>query len=618
MKIASQVMRRLSPQIRSLLLARREGDDVFLMERNRVFKSESGTLKLTEADRYEQEFDPIVSAKWIVEQAREIADGYMALVTPEEKELLVEDEFAVNAEIPFGEELVAGEDLLKAMIMRRLIGYRRTAQQAADICTHALASLMDPAIMKSMRIVGGWHARDMDQFIEDWDIVDDQGRQVGMSGRSDQVACAAWALRNQIVVTDDGRSVMKGIHRMGRECMSKNVPFHPIFHDAVHPMFNHDMHASMSRSMSFTPPETKDLVRLSTVADGLPSALRDAGVKPAFWRMVLRMRPSQIRAMTPLFETSFTDDTGRMLNILTSVGEDLLPPTLIRQLCTRWGEGMVSVIEKRTLEIVALRMAKGIDARRSRETLRDAVAKIFDVLESIESQAKERYDLENPEDKPPPLNHDVESVGLDHMRIDFMARIGREFSESFRRADERSAAIVANMHNDIPANKTWKHLVEASDVWHAEMQARMDDGDGRTWKPLIAGPMQIGPVTATELCSAAELRAESRNNDHCVGNGEYADDCMEGGTRIVALRIGQSRMRSTLEIGLINGRWRIVQHRGPSNSNPRKELATAVDRLLKRMNEEQSKISEFEIHEDRPVVESAPCIFLPQIRRMAA
>lgn len=610
MKIASQVMRRLSPQIRSLLLARREGDDVFLMERNRVFKCGSGTLKIVSKDRYEQEFDPIVSAKWIVEQAEEAADGYMELVTPEEKALLVEDEFAVNAEIPFGEEILAGEDLLKAMIKRQLIGYRRTAQQAADICTHALASLMDPAIMKSMRIVGGWHASDMDRFIQDWDILDGEGRQVGMSGRSDQVACASWILRHHVVTDEEGRSAMNGIENEKKRFIARHVPFHAMFHG--------DMHAGMSRSMSFTPPETKETVRLSTVADCLPAALRHAGVKPAFWRMVMRMRPSQIRAMAPLFENAWSSETTRMLNILTGIGEDLLPPTLIRQLCARWGDDMMSVIEKRTLEIVALRMAKGIDARRSRETLRDSVAKIFDVLESIESQAKERYDLENPEDKPPPVNHDVESVGFDHMRIDFMARIGRQFSESFRRADERSAAIVANMQNDIPANKTWKHLVEASDVWHAEVQARMDDGDGRTWKPLIAGPMQIGPVTATELCSAAELRAESRNNDHCVGNGDYADDCMEGGTRIVALRIGQSRIRSTLELGLNNGRWRIVQHRGPSNSNPRKELATAVDRLLKRMNEEQARIAEFEIHEDRPVLESAPCIFLPQMRRMAA
>jgi hypothetical protein len=602
MTAATRILRRISPQIRTIRIVSTEGETVTLMECMTVTRRPDGSLvsfdinnrlldnsaDIREGTSYPM--DVSVEAKWIVTIIQAMARTIVRdLILEEERETLIaEEEANRNLDTPNWDSR-HGVDRLCAMVARRLIGYGRTAEQTAAMCSVALTRLVDPALCKAVRDVSGWNARRMGPFMAAWDVVDAQGRQVGFSGRSIQASCLTWMLHGSVQQDENGR--------LGIYSLTHGVQYSWDGSGTIH------VEPGNPDSPLMTVKRCEDL---TAICDHLPALLREAGVKPAFWRMVLRMRVSQIRAMRTLFDGKWTQCTTDIMNALAAIGEDLLPPKLIRELSTRMNSMDATTPKDVAILEILFRAARGISKRRSRQTLTDAVSELFDVADHIVHLAQATIPKVEIvlQDKPTRAYRPLVWNGPDdtHAGFDEAPEAEEErrldWVETLKETERvhilnrlRDQDVLKTVPGIIPHTRDWKHLVAASKAWHAETQQRMDEGDDRSWDAILPEPLDLSGVVATELTSAADLRAETRGNDHCVGNGEYARMCMAGGTRIFSLRVPGRRTRSTVEAALNGASWRIVQHRGPSNSTPKPELVAAAKTLMKRVSALQVKLS---------------------------
>jgi hypothetical protein len=600
MTVATRILRRISPLIRSVRYVRNDGDRVILLGRHAVERQPDGTLMVHDArfgpHRHRigkpTPIGPVVETKWLVTQMMILAEEAVSNhVTEEERLELHEEEDREIATNPDHFEHRQGVDKLNAMVCRLLMGYGRTAERAAGLCTFGISSLIDPDLRRAIRAAGGWGAVGMQRFIRSWDVQDAQGRQIGLSSRPIQVSCMAWAMCNHMARGVDGGVGIRGV-----------IEVAPTKRTETYDRFSWD--AETVPEMSFIEMANleyrESLPTIHEICDALPSALRQAGVKPAFWRMALRMKPSQIAAFGKILEGRWSRELTDLLNLLSTIGEDLLPPSLIKkvgEVNTQHGMGGLSWT---AVTGMLHRAAVGISMRRSRQSLRDALAEMSDVADYVTSEAIDAIPQVGMRAIPPqPIEEErIDPDTCDENfpgSFDFQydptewAEYQRQTKEESKLHEERDMKVKAHVLSMLPSSRKWRNLLAASKAWHAEMQQRMDEGDDRSWEPLGEIRTEIDGVVATELVSAADLRAETRDNDHCVGNGEYAARCMKGTTRIYTLRVPGRRVRSTLQVQLIGTTWEAVQHRGPSNSVPKAELAAAAKQLLRGINAQERR-----------------------------
>lgn len=571
MTASNDAFRRISPLMRTMRIALTVSDTAcVLMDDVRIEKRPDGTVAMRYDRRegvYGGGFDPhpmidgstasemveawspfghTVSANWVLSRVSARANRIWYEMLTDEERRAIRDESTRHDD--------AGDKFI-ARVMRRLIGYRHTAQNAASLCSLAIARMLDPEMVKALRHICGWNTPDPFRVIQDWDRIDAHGRQIGLKGRPVQVACLARLIARYVQRDTEGNvGILSMMPETRARCERDDAAYMESTSDIEHPSIS----------------TTSQVEDLCEIADLLPSVLRSAGVKPSFWRMALRMRPSQILAMRDLFVGEWSDLTSRTLNTLTLIGEDLLPPTLIRQICRSIGHDRIRT-EIRL--VIARRAAEAIATRQRRQSLRDATAKIEEVCDHLDHR----------------LDALVEEVLKDR---DYGATTDptERWEIHMRNVREREERILSLLPRILPRNRPWAALVAESDAWHEESLLALDEGDSRTWTPLLTAPVRSGAVEIVELHTAAELRAESRELKHCVGTGGYAGRCMQGETRILSLAVMGRRTRSTMEISLSEGRWTSVQHRGRSNSVPKPMLLAATADALRAVNRAQKAL----------------------------
>lgn len=600
MSVSNDVFRRISPQLRTFRIALTVSDDeCVLMDDFHIRRKADGTLEarterhddmregdglLLDAgrgdwhDRWHQ-FSPIVDAPWVQSRVGIRANRlWSTMLTDEERT-------AIAAERPAGQELDpnAGVGPFIKRLMRRLLGYQQSPDKAAALCSLAVARMLDPRLTLAIRQICGWKAEGSDQVIRAWDRVDDTGRQVGLSGRPVQVSCLALLLARHLQREGDVVGILDADPRTATRRFEE-------FEDYV-------LDPNADEFLPSVP--SSQVEDLCEIADVLPSALRNAGVKPAFWRMALRMRPAQIRALKCLLTRQWSPETTELLNALSAIDETLLRPTLLRTLSQRWMDSGWHAPQRAIVLAVLHRAAVGIAARRSRQSLRDAVHRLEQVVDHVSHLAEAR------------ARADREALGLpwdERAKYDLddldgpFRRWQPENDETIRRKSDDTVAAVRRV---LPNTRDWKQIVAASDVWHEEAILAMDESDSRTWPRLLVDPIDIRDVTVTELDSAALLRQETRELNHCVGTGGYADICMSGSTRILSFRLKGLRSRSTMQIALTDGAWRNVQHRGRSNSVPKPALLAAEKAALKALNAAQKRAATTAANDDEAVAQAA-------------
>ena len=572
MTASNDAFRRISPLLRTMRIALTVSEtECVLMDDRVIVLRPDGTLAHRTVplhpefhedgvEHVHSHFSPVVSADWVLAAVGKRANAIWSdMLTDEEKRAIDAEGRTLCGDQPMD---LADDPTTKfvARIMRRILGYHQTAAKAASLCSIAVSRMLDPDITMAVRHVCGWGGHGAESLIRDWDRVDATGRQIGLKTRPLQVSSLARLLQIH-VAREEGPDGAVGI----LDVMSATAQRRRREADAY--VADDDMH-ELVHSVAF-----RHVDDLCEIADLAPSILRSAGVKPAFWRMVLRMRPSQVLALRPLLDTQWTERTSRILNALSLVGEDRLPPTLLREVCLKWSAPMCSVDVEIGIAIVQ-RAADGIAKRRRRQTLRDAVDRIGQVVDHIRDQIDRRH--AEAEAMKPATTEPLE---------------GLDWVSTFKRAAVVEAEKIAAVRSAIPHTRTWEHLVAASDVWHAEGILAMDEGDARSWPPLLAAPFETDGVVVTELTSAAALCQETRELKHCVGTGGYAGRCMTGSTRILSLQAVGLRSRSTMEIVLKDGSWRQAQHKGRANSKPKPALIAGVAGALRAVNRAQRELA---------------------------
>jgi hypothetical protein len=600
MSVSNDVFRRISPQLRTFRIALTVSDDeCVLMDDLHVRKGADGTLEcrterhddmregdglLRDTDRRDwhdrwNQFSPVVDASWIQSRVSIRANRLWATMLTDEERL------AIRAERPVGQELdpTAGVGLFIKRLMRRLLGYHQSPDKAAALCSLAVARMLDPRLTLAIRQICGWKAEGSDQVIRAWDRVDATGRQIGLSGRPVQVSCLALILARHIQREGDVVGILDADPRTAQRRFEEFEAY------VVNPNVDEYMPSVASTQVH----------DLCEVADLLPAALRSAGVKPAFWRMALRMSPAQIRALKFLLSKQWSPETTELLNALSAIDESLLRPTLLRTLSQRWIDSGWGPSQRTIVLAVLHRAAVGIAARRSRQPLRDAVHQLEQVVDhlshlALEKAREDREALGLQWDEPTKFDLDDLGGPFSHWQPETEATLRRKSDDS-----------IAALRRVLPKTRDWKQLVAASDVWHAESILAMDESDSRTWPRLLADPVAIGDVTITELDSAALLRQETRELNHCVGTGGYASMCMNGTTRILSLRLKGLRSRSTMQLALTDGAWRNVQHRGRSNSVPKPALLAAEKAALKAVNDAHKRAAKTVANDDTAIAQAA-------------
>lgn len=135
-----------------------------------------------------------------------------------------------------------------------------------------------------------------------------------------------------------------------------------------------------------------------------------------------------------------------------------------------------------------------------------------------------------------------------------------------------------------------RRLLALSRQWHADAFAvagmPAHEPDVAAWPAILPQPMCFGEVTAVELTSAAQLRAESVLMQHCVATYDRA--CHSGHSAIVSLRTAAGVVLSTAELRLVEGegmRVSVEQHRAARNGAPGAASEAALQALVLRLND---------------------------------
>lgn len=296
----------------------------------------------------------------------------------------------------------------------------------------------------------------------------------------------------------------------------------------------------------------RDCGRLARVVADAPAALKRAGLKPAVWRMMLRMSDPQIAALSNLVTTALGTDRDStlcmfgdvpypnrpdpsiaavaILNRMAELGAETAPRTFLRT---------ISFLPEERRALLPLYLGGLLDGgRRARRR------------KLVKDQAF--------------------NIGLIADAFDALHRAGDAVART--------------------PNLGWTALTGLSTRWHANADFGSAEALTLAWTPLL--PEHSTPIaSATELCDGMALAREGREMGHCVAG--YAHACATMRTRIFALRTAKGPHRSTAEFSLGNdGTWRMVQHRAKGNQRPTGGLAGWIRSLTTAINKAQKRGSE--------------------------
>lgn len=286
------------------------------------------------------------------------------------------------------------------------------------------------------------------------------------------------------------------------------------------------------------------------VADG-PAALKRAGLKPAVWRMMLRMTDPQVAAITHLVE------------IALGIGDDLE--------MSMFGDVLYPARPDPRIAAVAI-------LHRMAELRAETAPRTF--LRTIALLSEERRAL-----VPLYLGGLLDGGRLARRRKmvkDHAFTIGL-IADAFEHLHRAGDAVAHT------PNLGWTALSGLSTRWHANAEFGTADGLALEWTPLLP-EHATATASAVELSDGRALAKEGREMGHCVAG--YAHACATMRTRIFSLRTPKGH-RSTAEYSLGNdGVWRMVQHRAKGNQRPTGGLGGWIRSLTTAINKAQKQTSQ--------------------------
>ena len=297
--------------------------------------------------------------------------------------------------------------------------------------------------------------------------------------------------------------------------------------------------------------------RISQIVADAPAAMRRVGLKPAVWRMMLRMSDPQIAAISTIVEGAFGQREAHFVGVDFFAGPGAFEAA----------QATESPAEKaRQAAIGVLNRMAELEAETAPRTFLRALAIMPDqrrellplylggILEG--GRAARRRKL---------VKDQAFTVGL--------------IADAF---DAFHAAGDAVAHT---RNLGWTALSGLSARWHANADFGSAEALTLEWPELL--PKHETPTaSAVELATGTALAQEGRTMGHCVAG--YAHACATGQTRIFSLRTPKGDHRSTAEYRLGNdGTWRLVQHRNRGNQRPTGGLGGWIRSLTTALNKAQ-------------------------------
>lgn len=286
-------------------------------------------------------------------------------------------------------------------------------------------------------------------------------------------------------------------------------------------------------------------------ANAFPAALREAGLKPAVWRMLLKMSVPQNVAIKHLvssalgenghFMAHFGEEDASdynsqlnrakranvdMLNRLAELGAHDCPATVLRTI-GRFSANHLTAVSRVILPIV----------QRARWARRRGLVK--DTARLI------------------PLITD---------------------------------AWASFIEDDLPIasgkGATWDAIMRAQEEWHRQQILKIP-AEEVEW-PSLLPEFSTKTAVARELTTTLELIEEGKLMNHCVGG--YSSYCVSGRTRIFSITLADGKARSTLQVNLQpSGIWKMTQHYGYGNQHVHQSLKAWETTILRAINRAQKK-----------------------------
>jgi hypothetical protein len=131
---------------------------------------------------------------------------------------------------------------------------------------------------------------------------------------------------------------------------------------------------------------------------------------------------------------------------------------------------------------------------------------------------------------------------------------------------------------------TWQSVLRRQQVDAADranaILAKLGNPQGSWTSPIASWTAES--VTAVALTSVAQLAQEGAAMRHCVAS--RFEDCISGSASIYHLSdiIGR---RATLQLKVIDGKWVILEIKGPANTAAAPSLVVAANDLARTLNE---------------------------------
>lgn len=279
-----------------------------------------------------------------------------------------------------------------------------------------------------------------------------------------------------------------------------------------------------------------------------PAKLRAGDLKPAVWRMLLKMSVPQNVAIKPLISGA-TGESYDASNLFFD-NEDVYRGKSFSEICAS--------ILNRLAELGA----------------HDCPATVLRVISRMP-------------------RHQMNSTGNLLLPILTRARWARRrglVKETARLVPLIADAWTSYIENGLPhasgEGATWESIIRAQEDWHREQVAAKAVEDVQ-WPPLLP-EFSTKVASARELTNSRELFDEGQLMDHCVGG--YSHYCVTGRSRIFSIARADGKARSTLQVTLQpSGIWRVSQHYGYNNQMIDKSLKAWEKTLLRAINRAQQK-----------------------------
>lgn len=153
------------------------------------------------------------------------------------------------------------------------------------------------------------------------------------------------------------------------------------------------------------------------------------------------------------------------------------------------------------------------------------------------------------------------------------------------------ADLVVHLDDKFNPRWSWEKAREEAEAWHRQIRRVKDHRDFfRRYGLSIDDIIDYAPLPPLAsilgldfiaLRSGRELSEDGFVMHHCVAS--YAGQVIKGISRIYSIRLGEKRL-ATLELAQADKRWRLVQLKGPCNSNPPNDVRAAARIFVEQCN----------------------------------